>query len=456
MVYLVLKPTPVWHQMTLEELLYQDFKAQPSIPRDMTATRTYELSHISDKFLEFLNTPRLIEKLQEFANRHAELYDVDRETLFSTFYREKSKRGMGGMISAVFASEPRYIPGDSKEFSRTIADGVRELMREHETSDDSALREKVFGKIAEKLNESGFHLTVEALNEMFGENFRRIDAPKTQLKCALYDLKAILEDDFRALYHTSAFAYIHGRSVQDVAKRHQANESWWFGHYDLHNFFGSTTLNFVTAQFMQIFPFCEVMKWADGFGAVRKALDLAFLNGVLPQGTPISPLITNVMMIPIDFRLSRALRDFEGQRFVYTRYADDFVISSRTGFDKDKVGRLIDSVLDEFLAPFRLNTSKTKYISKNFSNWVLGVMLNKDNNITVGRERKEKFRAALHNYIMDKRRGIMPDRGELMALHGNYSWYSSVEPDNINGIIRHMNEKYGVDVIAMIRSDLAA
>ena len=37
------------------------------------------------------------------------------------------------------------------------------------------------------------------------------------------------------------------------------------------------------------------------------ALELAFMDGVLPQGTPASPLITTIMMIPIDFCLNRKL-----------------------------------------------------------------------------------------------------------------------------------------------------
>ena len=64
---------------------------------------------------------------------------------------------------------------------------------------------------------------------------RKIDAPKTELMDALRTLKTIFEEDFKALYHTSAFAYIKKRSTIDCVKRHQMNESKWFGKYDLHN-----------------------------------------------------------------------------------------------------------------------------------------------------------------------------------------------------------------------------
>ena len=77
----------------------------------------------------------------------------------------------------------------------------------------------------------------------------------------------------------------------------------------------------------KIFPFSEMVKYPYGRDELQKALSLCFLNNGLPQGTPISPFITNVMMIAIDHKISKTLRDFDSRRFVYTRYADDLLIS---------------------------------------------------------------------------------------------------------------------------------
>ena len=158
---------------------------------------------------------------------------------------------------------------------------------------------------------------------------RPIDAPKPELEVALRTLKAILETDFGALHHTSAFAYVQGRCTLDAARKHQQNESRWFLHTDFSNFFGSTTLPFVVEMLARIWPFSEVCRYPRGREALEKAMDLCFLRGGLPQGTPISPLITNLMMVPIDFKLFNSLRDFEKNRYIYTRYADDIYISSR-------------------------------------------------------------------------------------------------------------------------------
>jgi hypothetical protein len=283
---------------------------------------------------------------------------------------------------------------------------------------------------------------------------RRIDAPKQELMDALRRLKVIFEQQFGVLYHTCAFAYVRNRSTIDAVKRHQANQSRWFGKFDFKDFFGSTTLDFVMKQFSSIFPFSEVVKYPVGKAELTRALELAFLNNGLPQGTPISPLITNVMMIPIDHKLSGALRDFDRNRFVYTRYADDIHISSRYSFNIKTVEGLVSQTLKEFGAPFSINHEKTKYGSSSGRNWMLGVMLNKDNDITIGHRKKKQFQSMLYNYVRDRNNGVAWDAHDVQTLKGYQDYYSMVEKDAIKNIVSHISEKMSVDINQLIRQDL--
>lgn len=289
-----------------------------------------------------------------------------------------------------------------------------------------------------------------------GHGYRRIDAPNEALMAALRNLKTIFEDDFHALYHTSAFAYVRHRCTIDSIKRHQANESRWFGKFDLSNFFGNTTMDFVMKQFSMIYPFSEVMKVPQGRSALEKALELAFLNGGLPQGTPISPTITNIMMIPIDFALNKGFRKFNGQKFVYTRYADDFLVSSRYDFNVRDVQKFIVDTLAEFGAHFHLNASKTRYGSSSGKNYNLGVVLNKDNQISVGYKKKRQFKAQLSSFVLDTQSGNYWDLESVQVLDGLRNYYRMVEKDVIDGIVAIVNEKYSVDIVNMIREQLRA
>ena len=377
MVYITVKQSPIYHQMTLEELLFQTSQSSSIINPNITNTRTYEFESASEHFTNKVNVERLIQRLAQFNNSVEELRNRDRLSLYHSFHIPKRSGGL-----------------------------------------------------------------------------RQINAPNPELMDALRRLKTMLEEDFHVLYHTSAFAYIKKRCTVDAVKRHQKNESKWFGKLDLHDFFGSTNLDFVMKMFSMIFPFSEVVKVPGGKAELEKALELSFLNGGLPQGTPISPLITNVMMIPVDFKLANVLRNFNKQRFIYTRYADDFIISSKFDFDIHDIEKLIVDTLESFGAPFTINASKTRYGSSSGRNWNLGVMLNKDNEITVGHKKKREFKSMLYNYITDKQNDVRWDRNDIQVMHGLYSYYHSVEPEAIDSIVKHINGKMEVDVLRLIKNDL--
>ena len=377
MVYITVMQSPIYHQMTLEEFLFQNFQAPTILNTNVSNTRTYAYETVSEYFTSRIDTDAPIRKLVRFNEQTEALRAQERSTLYETFHIPKRSGGL-----------------------------------------------------------------------------RRIDAPKPELMNALRNLKTIFEEDFHALYHTSAFAYVKNRCTVDAVKRHQKNNSKWFGKLDLHDFFGSTTLDYVIKMFSMVFPFSEIVKFPNGEAELRKALDLAFLNGGLPQGTPLSPLITNVMMIPVDYKLANAFRDFDKQRFIYTRYADDFIISSKVDFDVHRVEKLVVDTLHEFGAPFTINESKTRYGSSAGRNWNLGVMLNKDNEITVGHKKKRQFQSMLYNYITDKRKGISWPREDVQTMQGLHSYYRMVEPETIDAIVKHTNEKMETDVLRLIKDDL--
>jgi len=284
---------------------------------------------------------------------------------------------------------------------------------------------------------------------------RIINAPHPELMNALRELATLLKEKMFALYHTSAFAYVQNRSTIDAIKRHQQNGSKWFLKTDFSDFFGSTTLEFVMYMLSMIFPFCEIVKKEDGRKYLEKAMELCFLNGGLPQGTPISPMITNLMMIPIDHRLYNCLRTYEGVNYVYTRYADDILISSRRSFDHEHIVELITKTLTEFKAPFKIKDEKTRYGSSAGSNWNLGLMLNKDNEITIGHKNKRRLRAMICNYILDKVNKNGWPLHDVQVLRGHINYYKMVEEEYVNEVIAYNNKKFGVNVMKMINADLA-
>lgn len=282
---------------------------------------------------------------------------------------------------------------------------------------------------------------------------RQIDAPLNDLMQALRELKFIFEKKLFASYHTCAFAYVRGRSTIDAVKRHQRNNSKWFLKLDYHNFFGSTTPEFVINMLSQIFPYNELLKSQRGKDALDKALSLCFLNDGLPQGTPISPTITNLMMIPIDHAIAKYARE-HSPHLTYTRYADDILLSSDLKFSWNNVQNDIIEIVNKFNAPFSLNTAKTRFGSSAGRNWNLGIMLNKDNQITVGHNKKKVFKAMLFQFCSDYKNGNPWSVDDVQHLQGLKSYYEMVEGDTIKTIIKTYSQKMNMDINQKIKEIL--
>lgn len=284
---------------------------------------------------------------------------------------------------------------------------------------------------------------------------REINAPNEELSYALITLKSLFAMYIGDHYHhCAAHAYVNGRSSVTAVKVHQQAESEWFAKFDFKNFFGSTTLEFLLSMCSIIYPLNLVMENEEGKTYLSKALELCFLNGGLPQGTQMSPFLTNLMMIPIDHELLSYAAAEHSPHLVYTRYADDITISCKYSFNFREVEARINNILGNFGAPFRIKPEKTHYGNNKGSNWILGLMLNKDNQITVGYENKKEFKSMLCNYICSFQQRRYWDVGEVMKLQGKISYFRSIEPGYIDYLIRSYNEKFHSDIMRYIKMQL--
>lgn len=152
-------------------------------------------------------------------------------------------------------------------------------------------------------------------------------------------------------------------------------------------------------------------------------------------------------MIPIDHKL---FGTFAKRAMVYTRYADDMHISAKENFPYKKMVEVIEAVFREFDAPYQIKPEKTHYGNVGGQNWLLGLMSNNEYRITVGWRKKQYFKAALCNFILDTKNNKPWDLDEVRHLRGQLSYYRMIEKDYFNKIIEHANCKWHVDAEKMM------
>jgi len=264
--------------------------------------------------------------------------------------------------------------------------------------------------------------------------YRKIEAPMGALKEAQTELKNIMEK--HQLFHDNAFAYIKERNCIDALQKHVNNESVWYMKLDLKDFFGSCNSKFIIEGLAQVYPY-------DHLAATTKVkiATIACLDDKLPQGTPLSPLLTNILFTPYDQMINSSvpLKDL-----IYTRYADDLIFSSKEPFNPKHVQNVIKSILTN--TPFRINDKKTRYGSNRGSNWNLGVIINRENKMSLGHENKQKFRATINNYLYNLTQNNKCSILEAQALLGNINYYRTIEATYIDFCIKRLSDKYNINV----------
>ena len=274
--------------------------------------------------------------------------------------------------------------------------------------------------------------------------YRTICEPCPELKVQQKAYQQFLEHVLHVLPHRSATAYVAGRSTKDDREVHQKNNSKWELKLDLENFFQSCNPNFTFAMLEQVYPFGVLaQKYPDTWRTVQRSLYNCFYKNGLPQGTPISPYLTNILMVPIDETIRETFTNFKGYHIEYTRYADDITLSCQYKFPPEMIIKELKKILKSFDAPFKINQAKTKYQSTNGRNWSLGIMRNKDNRLTVGHKNNQKLRAKIFQFYMDNLEQVTTPLGSAQKLQGLVSYYKMIDPDYTEHVLNKYSIKFG-------------
>ena len=231
---------------------------------------------------------------------------------------------------------------------------------------------------------------------------RTINAPVRGLKAILRPLNFV----FQCMYepHKSATGFVVGRSIVDNGKKHVGHN--YVLNMDLKDFFHSFDLYRV--KFGLLYHLWN-MKDFSNFKKnheeeFKQKEELAFLlaslcthpfeidgktQTVLPQGSPTSPTLTNILCRSLDRKLQGVADRFGA---TYTRYADDITFSSphniykrienpvlnEKGSFTDFISELERIIQEEKLA---INPAKTRLQKAGYRQEVTGLKVNEKVNV---------------------------------------------------------------------------
>ncbi|MBK9457868.1 MAG: RNA-directed DNA polymerase [Sphingobacteriales bacterium] len=127
--------------------------------------------------------------------------------------------------------------------------------------------------------------------------------------------------------------------------------------------------------------------------------DIAFLvanlcsdNGVLPQGAPTSPTLTNAVCQRLDRKLTAFAKT---NKIRYTRYADDITFSGYENIFNEEFYNQLKNIV-EIEESFKINESKVRLQTRNDRQEVTGLTVNEK--VNVEQRYIRSIRAMLHNW----------------------------------------------------------
>lgn len=221
------------------------------------------------------------------------------------------------------------------------------------------------------------YTTFTVIKKSGGE--RQINSPIKGLKALLKVLNVVLQCCSEP--HKSANGFVQDKSIVTNAQLHIGKH--YVYNIDLKDFFHSFDRNRVKMAFLKE-PFLlngdkePLAFFIASLCTHPLLLEDGTTKTVLPQGSPTSPTLTNVLCVALDRRLNGLAKKFVAD---YSRYADDITFSSHHSiFGKEDFQKELKRIIEEDQS-LRINAKKTRLQKTGFRKEVTGLTVNEKVNV---------------------------------------------------------------------------
>ncbi|MEQ5594392.1 retron Ec67 family RNA-directed DNA polymerase/endonuclease [Escherichia coli] len=267
---------------------------------------------------------------------------------------------------------------------------------------------------------------------------RHISAPDPELKEIQSRLSDLLQDCLNNIRENSkednnfSHGFERNRSIITNAEKHKSKK--WVLNIDLSNFFDEFNFGRVRGYFLKNKNFSLNTELSTLIAKIACHQDK------LPQGSPCSPVITNLILVSLDRRLSNLCNRVG---CTYTRYADDITISTnKKEFPRNIIKSHNENSIDlnkKFLkeiisSGFQINLNKLRLFDRKCRQEVTGLTVNRF--VNVDNKYTKKIRAMAHSlftkggYTLTDKKTREQRAGNINELGGMLSFIDYVDKHN--------------------------
>lgn len=274
-----------------------------------------------------------------------------------------------------------------------------------------------------------------------GAKRRELISPGERLR-AYHNFLRLFLVDFLPVQDEVVFSYRKGVSARSAVEQHALSRHFFVT--DLESFFPSITRDLVRETISSARVEIPITDLSDH---LEHVLDLLCVDGALPIGFSTSPGLSNAALYPFDVAFQARCKQLG---VIYTRYADDIVLSSvehtpvELGVDAltELLGRMFGGAL-------RLHHGKSKYLHVGGKIKLLGMVLLPNGSISVDTSVKDEIETMLHLYLRNRERfNTMLEAGPAKTearLAGLLNYVNTVD----QSYLEKLRRKYGAAVVDM-------
>lgn len=274
-----------------------------------------------------------------------------------------------------------------------------------------------------------------------GSKRRELISPSERLRAHHNFLRLFLVD-FLPVHKESVFSYRKGVSARAAVEQHALSRHFFVT--DIESFFPSLTRDIVRETITSAMAEIPISDLSDH---LEHVLDLLCVDEALPIGFSTSPGLSNAALHPFDVAFHARCRQLGT---IYTRYADDIVLSSGERATVESGEEALNDLLPRmFGGKLRLHRGKSKYLHVGGKIKLLGMVLLPNGTISVDISVKDEIETMLHLYLRDRERfNTMLEAGPAKAearLAGLLNYVNTVD----QSYLEKLRRKYGSAVVDM-------
>lgn len=252
----------------------------------------------------------------------------------------------------------------------------------------------------------------------------------------------------RYSFHDSSYAYKKKSGIKDCVSQHLWSRG--FVKHDIRHFFNSIDKKKLIECLR------DVLNIDSRFiEQIEKIIDSCYYDGKLPLGLVTSPVLSDIYLHSVDLEMSRYAL---AEGLVYTRYADDILISSKEAISEEKAGKISNRIAS-LLGRKKLSLNRKKYQLINFGSKAhfvryLGINLidcgEIECELSVGRRYINTLAKELLNYCREANANVSASKSDVInykktKIIGHLGFLKLIEgPDGLEKLDRRIKKYDGV------------